>query len=66
MTIVSNEFNEFFVGVGPGLVGEIANTSSGNEVESKNVHVKESMFLKGTDEKELLTLLKEQEVYRQE
>ena len=40
------------------MAGETANTSSGNEVESKNAHVKESMFLKGTDEKEIIDIVK--------
>lgn len=50
-TEIVNEFNDFFVGVGP------ANTDKMNEVESKALNVSESMFLKGTNEKEIIDIV---------
>ena len=51
MASAAEEFNTFFVGVGPGLAGEIPNTGISDGVESKDIHVDETMFLRGTEEK---------------
>ena len=51
MASAAEEFNTFFVGVGPGLAGEIPNTGISDGVESKDIYVDETMFLRGTEEK---------------
>lgn len=56
-TEIVNEFNEFFVGVGPGLAGVIANTGNMNEVESTTMNVSETMFLKGTNDREIIGIV---------
>ena len=38
MASAAEEFNTFFVGVGPGLAGEIPNTSISDGVESKDIY----------------------------
>ena len=51
MASAAEEFNKFFVGVGPGLAGEIPKTGISDGVESKDIYVDETMFLRGTEEK---------------
>ena len=52
LQITNNKTNNtFFVGVGPGLAGEIPNTSISDGVESKDIYVDETIFLRGTEEK---------------
>ena len=58
MTLAANNFNDYFVGVGPGLAEEFTKTGSINDVLSKNVNINESMFVKGTDEKEIIEIVK--------
>ena len=48
MTLAANEFNDYFVGVGPRLSEEFAKTGSINDVLSKNVNINKSMFVKET------------------
>jgi len=57
MTLAADEFNDFFVGVGPGLAEEFAKIVSISEVLSKNVNIIESMFVKETDEKEIIEIV---------
>ena len=54
MSLAANEFNYYFVGVGPGLAEEFAKSWSINDVVSKNVNINKSMFVKETDEKEII------------
>ena len=58
MASAAEEFNTFFVGVGPGLAGKIPNTSISDGVESKDIYVDETMFLRGTEEKEIIDTVK--------
>lgn len=48
--------NYYFFGVCPGLAEELPKT--GNGVLSKNVNISESMFVKGSDEKEIIEIVK--------
>lgn len=43
--LVADEFQEFFVSVGPGLDEEISKTSSRDDVESKTINVNKSVFI---------------------
>ena len=58
MSLAANEFNYYFVGVGPGLAEEFAKSWSINDVVSKNVNINKSMFVKETDEKEIIEIVK--------
>ena len=40
------------------MAREIAKTGSRDDVESKDIYVKESMFIRGTDEKEIIDTVK--------
>lgn len=58
-TSVANELNDYFVGVGPGFARDIISTGTRNEVERKRQHVTETMFLKGTNGKEIIDIVKD-------
>lgn len=51
MALAAEEFINYFGSLGPGLAIAIAKTDNRDYVESKDTWVKESIFIKGTDEK---------------
>lgn len=55
---VAGEFNKYFVNVGPGLARDIPKMGSSDRVESKKLFVEETMFIRETDEKELIDVVK--------
>ena len=55
MSLVADEFNKFFVGVGPDLAKKIRDTGNGNNATNKTIV--NSMFLKETDEKEIIDIV---------
>ena len=57
MSLVADEFNISFVKVGLGLAKKIPKTGNKNNVEGKTIKVANSMFLKGTDEKEIIDIV---------
>ena len=57
-TMIAEEFNDYFVGIGPTLAEGIAKKDSTSE-PIKDVPVAESMVLSGTNEKEIIEIVKE-------